>query len=125
MMHVQRLAVEFFARLEKLDEMIVATVAAGRCRHCDGPLHHSGTTIASPGIVGTAVSRKNWLFIGNDDADEVNATFVSLIARCQLHGLEPWAYLRDLFCLLPSWPQRRVLDLFPPSGRRPSDEEYT
>ena len=39
MMHLQRLAGEFFARLEKLDEMIAATVAAGRCRHCAGPLH--------------------------------------------------------------------------------------
>ncbi len=39
MMHVERLAVEFFVRLEKLDEMIAAKVAAGGCRHCDGPLH--------------------------------------------------------------------------------------
>jgi hypothetical protein len=60
-----------------------------------------------------AVGRKNWLFVGSDDAAEVNATFVSLLASCQLHELEPWAYLRDLFCLLPSWPRRRVLDLAP------------
>jgi hypothetical protein len=26
------------------------------------------------------VGRKNWLFIGNDDAGEVNAIFVSLLA---------------------------------------------
>lgn len=39
---------------------------------------------------------KNWLFIGTDDAGEVNANFVSLIASAQLHTLEPWAYLRDL-----------------------------
>jgi hypothetical protein len=39
MMHVERLAVEFFVRLEKLDETIAAKVAAGRCRHCGGPLH--------------------------------------------------------------------------------------
>ena len=39
MLHLQRLAREFFARLEKLDEMIAATVAEGRCRHCAGPLH--------------------------------------------------------------------------------------
>jgi hypothetical protein len=36
---MERLAGQFFARLEKIDEMIAATVAAGRCRHCDGPLH--------------------------------------------------------------------------------------
>lgn len=60
-----------------------------------------------------AVGRKNWLFVGSEDGAEANATFVSLIASCGLHQLEPWAYLRDLFCLLPSWPRRRVLELAP------------
>jgi hypothetical protein len=31
-----------------------------------------------------------------------------------MHSIEPWAYLRDFFCLLPSWPAKRVLDLAPP-----------
>ena len=55
MMHVQRLAGEFFARLEKLDEVIAATVAAGGCRHCEGPLHQ-GNYHRKPrgGIVATA-----------------------------------------------------------------------
>jgi len=38
---------------------------------------------------------------------------VSLLASCQLHGIEPWAYLRDLLCVLPSWPKSRVLELAP------------
>jgi len=60
-----------------------------------------------------AVGRKNWLFVGSDQAAEINALFVSLIASCQLRGLEPWAYLRDLLCLLPRWPKSRVLELAP------------
>jgi transposase len=59
------------------------------------------------------VGRRNWTFIGNDDAGEVNAAFVSLLASCRLHGIEPWSYLRDLFCLLPGWPRSRVLELAP------------
>ena len=43
----------------------------------------------------------------------MNTTFVSLIASCQMHGLEPWAYLRDLFCLLPRWPRSRILEFAP------------
>jgi hypothetical protein len=35
--------------------------------------------------------RRNWMFIGNDDAGEVNATFVSLLASCVLHEIEPLA----------------------------------
>jgi transposase len=64
-----------------------------------------------------AVGRKNWLFVGNDEGGEVNAAFVSLLASCQLHGIEPWSYLRDVLCLIPSWPQRRVLELAPASWR--------
>ena len=60
-----------------------------------------------------ALGRKNWLFVGSPDGARANTTFVSLLASCTMHGLEPWAYLRDLFCLLPSWPVRRVLELAP------------
>ncbi len=30
-----------------------------------------------------------------------------------MHRIEPWAYLRDLLCLLPGWPIKRVLELAP------------
>jgi transposase len=72
-----------------------------------------------------AVGRKNWLFVGSDEAAEVNATFVSLLASCQLHGIEPWAYLRDLLCLLPGWPARRVLDLAPAFWKQTLKEQDT
>jgi hypothetical protein len=52
-----------------------------------------------------AVGRKNWLFVGSDDAGAVNALFTSLLASCQLFAIEPWSYLRDVFCLLPQWPK--------------------
>jgi transposase len=60
-----------------------------------------------------AVGRKNWLFVGSDDGGEANATFVSLIASCRLHGIDPAEYLRDLLCLLPTWNAKRVLELSP------------
>lgn len=60
-----------------------------------------------------AVGRKNWIFVGSDDGGITNAIFVTLLASCQMHGIEPWAYLRDLLCLLPTWPKSRVLELAP------------
>jgi hypothetical protein len=39
MMRTERLAGEVFARLEEIDRKIAEAVAAGRCRHCEGPLH--------------------------------------------------------------------------------------
>lgn len=60
-----------------------------------------------------AVGRKNWLFVGSDDAGAVNATFTSLLASCAMHKIEPWAYLRDVLCLLPAWPSHQLLALAP------------
>jgi len=60
-----------------------------------------------------AVGRKNWLFVGSDDGARANAVFTSLIASAHRNDLEPWRYLRDLLCLLPTWPAHRVLELAP------------
>ena len=59
------------------------------------------------------IGRKNWLFCGSDEATHWNTTIVSLIARCELHDVEPWAYLRDVLTLLPSWPRQRAIELSP------------
>ncbi len=76
------------------------------------PIHNNASELQ---LRRQAVGRKNWLFVGSDQAAEVNTAFVSLIASCQLHGLEPWSYLRDLLCLLPDWSKSRVLELAPAS----------
>ena len=60
-----------------------------------------------------AVGRKNWLFVGSDDGARANAVFTSLVASAHRNDLEPWRYLRDLLCLLPTWPAHRVLELAP------------
>ena len=65
-----------------------------------------------------AVGRKNWLFVGSDDAGTVNATFTSLLASAQLCDVEPWSYLRDVFCLLPGWREHELLDLAPLKWKR-------
>ncbi len=47
----------------------------------------------------------------------MNAAFVSLLASAQMHGIEPWSYLRHLFVLLPRWPKRHALELAPHAWR--------
>ena len=59
------------------------------------------------------VGRRNWLFVGSDEHAPETCTFVSLIASCRLHRLDPERYLRDLFRVLPAWPQTRLLELSP------------
>ena len=60
-----------------------------------------------------ATGRKAWLFVGSDDHGQSAAHLFSLVASCRLHGLDPEAYLRDLFRVLAHWPKDRQLELAP------------
>jgi len=85
------------------------------------PVHNN---ISELNLRRQAVGRKNWLFVGSDEGGAVNAAFTSLLASCRMLGVEPWSYLRDVFCLLPSWPVHRVLALAPvnwPATRQRDD----
>jgi len=74
------------------------------------PLHNN---LSELNLRRQAVGRKNWLFVGSDEGGRTNAIFTSLLASCRMHRVEPWSYLRDLFCLLPGWSRHRVLELSP------------
>jgi len=62
-----------------------------------------------------ALGRKNWLFIGSDDAAKRAANIYSVILSCELIGIDPWAYLKDVLPKLGSnsFPQSRLSELLP------------
>jgi hypothetical protein len=86
------------------------------------PIHNNGSERE---LRRQAIGRKNWLFIASEAGTRANTTFVSLIASCHMHGIEPTAYLRDLLCLLPSWPISRVLELAPAYWKQTLEHEDT
>ncbi len=47
-----------------------------------------------------AMNRRNALFAGHDEGGRNWARFASLIGTCKMNGVEPYAYLRDLFTKL-------------------------
>jgi len=60
-----------------------------------------------------ATGRKAWLFVGSDDHGQAAGNLLTLVASARLHRLDPEAYLRDLFRVLPHWPTGRYLELCP------------
>jgi transposase len=74
------------------------------------PMHNNSSENA---LRRQAVGRHNWTFLGSDEGGQVNAAFVTLLASCKLHGIEPWSYVRDLLCLINDWPVTSLLDLAP------------
>jgi len=62
---------------------------------------------------GIAVGRRSWMFFGSDDHASAAANLFSLIASCELHGLDPETYLAEIIHVLPYWPRSRYLELAP------------
>jgi len=60
-----------------------------------------------------AAGRHAWLFFGSDDHASAAANLFSLIAACQLHGLDVELYLTEMIRIVPLWPRDRYLELAP------------
>jgi transposase len=66
-----------------------------------------------------ALGRKNFLFVGHDEAGAGLAGLYSLVASCHANGVNPEAYLADVLLRVQSHPAARIDELLP--GRwRPS-----
>lgn len=67
------------------------------------------------------IGRKNWLFVGSQQAGERAAVVMSLIESAKLNGHDPWAYLKDVFERLPTLKQRDLAQLLPHNWRPASN----
>lgn len=61
----------------------------------------------------TAVGKKNWLFFGSEEAGQRSAVMYTLIENCRMHGVEPYAYLKDVLERLPRTTNQQVAQLTP------------
>lgn len=52
-----------------------------------------------------AIGRKNWLFLGSEDAGARTATILSVISSAHRHDLDVWAYLHDVLETLARGPR--------------------
>jgi len=67
-----------------------------------------------------AVGRKNYLFTGSDEGAWRAAIIYTVLANCKLHGVEPFAYLRDMLDRLSrGWPNSRIAELLPQNWKPP------
>jgi len=64
-----------------------------------------------------ALGRKNYLFAGSHDGARRAALIYSLVITAQLHGHEPFGYLREVIARLPGHPHKRLAELLPQNWR--------
>jgi transposase len=60
-----------------------------------------------------ALGRKNFLFVGHDDAGGSLAGLYSLVATCEANGVNPLAYLEDVLIRVHEHPNSRIDELLP------------
>ena len=60
-----------------------------------------------------ALGRKNFLFAGSDAGGDRAAAFYSLINTAKLNGLDPEAYLREVFTRIADFPINKISELLP------------
>lgn len=61
----------------------------------------------------TAVGKKNWLFIGDAEVGERSAIVFTVIEACRRRGIDPFAYLRDVFTRMPQMAAKDYATLAP------------
>ncbi|MCC6786107.1 MAG: IS66 family transposase [Planctomycetes bacterium] len=86
---------------------------AALTRFLDDPTLPLDNNAAERALRVAALGRKNFLFVGNDQAGDNLAGLYSLVATCQLHGVNPEEYLADVLIRVQTHPQQRIDELLP------------
>ena len=60
-----------------------------------------------------AIGRKNYLFAGSHEAAQRSVMRYSIPGTCKLHGIEPYAWLRDVLQNIADHPINKIEDLLP------------
>jgi transposase len=59
------------------------------------------------------IGRKNWIFCGSENGARNAAILFSLVVSCKLHGVDPFAYFKDVLMRIHTHPADRVHELVP------------
>lgn len=82
-------------------------------RYCEDGRIEMDNNAAERELRTVALGRKNYLFAGSDAGGERAAAFYSLINTAKLNGLDPEAYLREVFTRIAEHPVNRIEELLP------------
>jgi transposase len=60
-----------------------------------------------------AVGRNNWTFFGSDNGGRTAAVLRSFVTSCELAGIDPFAWFRDVLGRIAEHPVKRIEELLP------------
>jgi transposase len=86
---------------------------AALTRYVDDGRIEIDNSAAERALRGVALGRNNYLFMGSDAGGERAAAMYSLVETAKLNGLDPQAYLREVFARIAEHPINRIEELLP------------
>jgi transposase len=86
-------------------QRLSAYVKDGRLNIDNNPVENS--------IRPVAIGRKNYLFAGSHEAAKRSGMLYSLLGTCKMHGVEPYAWLKDVLHRIADYPVNKVAELLP------------
>jgi transposase len=102
---------------KKSDVAVAIHYALGRwtplLRYCDDGALEIDNNAAERALRAVALGRKNYLFAGSNAGGERAAAMYTLIGSAKLNGIDPEAYLSDVFARIADHPINRINELLP------------
>lgn len=74
------------------------------------PMHNNQS---ENGLRPAVLGRRNWLFAGSVEGGNTAAIWMSIIQTCRHHSIDPFAYLKEVFTLLPSCSTSQIDQFLP------------
>jgi hypothetical protein len=74
------------------------------------PMHNNAS---ENGLRPAVLGRKNWLFAGSEEGGKTAAIWMSIIQTCRFQKVDPFAYLRDIFCKIADTPVNKIDQFLP------------
>jgi transposase len=81
--------------------------------YTEDPWAHLDNNVAERSVRPLAIGRKNWLFVGNEEAGVAAGVLLSLVQTCRALKINPREYLEDVFRKIMSHPYSRLDELLP------------
>lgn len=84
-------------------------------RYLDDGRYEIDNNLIENSIRPIALGRKNYLFAGSHEGARRLAMVYSFAATAKLHGIEPFAWLRDVLARIADHPHKQLAELLPPN----------
>jgi transposase len=83
------------------------------CIFLTDPLVRLDNNISENALRIVALGRKNFLFVGHEQAGQNHAIVQTIVSTCRLHNVDPYEYIKDVLIRIQTHPAAKIDELLP------------